>query len=176
MPVESPFQVAWNSEERTLLEELTRSRTAPLRRVQRARAALACADDHTNAAVAHALGVHLDTVRRWRKRFATEGLAALEDRPRPGRSRRYGPDVHLAIVATVTSGRPATDSQWTHRAIAHHLASTGISASQVGRILADLDLKPHLVRGWLTRPEDPDFYAKAAEVCALYLRCPPHSV
>ncbi|WP_218107891.1 IS630 family transposase [Streptomyces sp. MnatMP-M27] len=176
MPVESPFQVAWNSEERALLEELTRSRTAPLRRVQRARAALACADDHTNAAVARALGVHLDTVRRWRKRFAAEGLAALEDRPRPGRSRRYGPDVHLAIVATVTSGRPATDSQWTHRAIAHHLASTGISASQVGRILADLDLKPHLVRGWLTRPEDPDFYAKAAEVCALYLRCPPHSV
>ncbi len=174
--MESPFQVAWNSEERPLLEELTRSRTAPLRRVQRARAALACADDHTNAAVARALGVHLDTVRRWRKRFAAEGLAALEDRPRPGRSRRYGPDVHLAIVATVTSGRPATDSQWTHRAIAHHLASTGISASQVGRILADLDLKPHLVRGWLTRPEDPDFYAKAAEVCALYLRCPPHSV
>ncbi|MGW5373789.1 helix-turn-helix domain-containing protein, partial [Streptomyces sp. NPDC004009] len=96
MPVESPFQVAWDSEERTLLEELTRSRTAPLRRVQRARAALACADGGRNAAVARALGVHLDTVRRWRKRLAAEGLAALEDRPRPGRSRRYGPDVHLA--------------------------------------------------------------------------------
>jgi transposase len=176
VPVESPFQLAWDSEQRTSLEELTRSRSAPLRRVQRARAALACADGDTNAAVARALGVHLDTVRRWRKRFATEGLAALEDRPRPGRSRRYGPDVHLAIVATVTSDRPATDSQWTHRAIAHHLASTGISASQVGRILADLDLKPHLVRGWLTRPEDPDFYTKAAEVCALYLHRPPHSV
>ncbi|PNG89675.1 IS630 family transposase [Streptomyces malaysiensis] len=96
----------------------------------------------------------------------------------PGRAARAvtDPTCTWAIVATVTSGRPATDSQWTHRAIAHHLASTGISASQVGRILADLDLKPHLVRGWLTRPEDPDFYAKAAEVCALYLRCPPHSV
>ncbi|MFC9635793.1 HAD-IC family P-type ATPase [Streptomyces mirabilis] len=94
----------------------------------------------------------------------------------PGRSRRYGPDVHLAVIATVTSDRPATDSQGTHRAIDHHLASTGISASQVGPILADLDLKPHLVRGWLTRPEDPDFYAKAAEVCALYLHGPPHSV
>ncbi|MGP4092632.1 IS630 family transposase [Streptomyces sp. KR55] len=176
MPVASPFQVAWDGEQRTLLEELTRSRTAPLRRVQRARAALACAEGHANAAIARALGVHLDTVRRWRKRFATEGLAALEDRPRPGRSRRYGPDVRLAIVATVTSARPATDSHWTHRAIAHQLASTGISASQVGRILADLDLKPHLVRGWLTRPEDPDFYARAAEVCALYLRRPPHSV
>ncbi|MGY5129087.1 helix-turn-helix domain-containing protein [Streptomyces nigrescens] len=71
--------------------------------MQRARAALACAADDTNAAIARALGVHLDTVRRWRKRFAAEGLAALEDQPRPGRFRRYGPDVHLAIVATITS-------------------------------------------------------------------------
>lgn len=114
-------------------------------------------------------------MRRWRKRFAAKGLAALEDRLRPSRSRRYGPDVHLAIVATVTSDRPTTDSQWTHWAIAHHLASTGISASQVGRIPAALDLKPH-VRGWLTRPEDPDFSAKAAEVCTLYLHRPPSSM
>ncbi|UUU36733.1 IS630 family transposase [Streptomyces sp. CA-210063] len=176
MPVASPFQVAWDGEQRKVLEELTRSRTAPLRRVQRARAALACAEGDTNAAIARALGVHLDTVRRWRKRFGTEGLSGLEDRPRAGRSRRYGPEVHLAIVATVTSAQPATDSHWTHRAIAHRLASTGISASQVGRILADLDLKPHLVRGWLTRPDDPDFHARAAEVCSLYLLCPPHSV
>ncbi|WP_199923263.1 IS630 family transposase [Streptomyces sp. NRRL S-813] len=49
-------------------------------------------------------------------------------------------------------------------------------SSQVGRILAGLDLKPHLVRGWLTCPDDPNFYTKAAEVCALYPHCPPHSV
>ncbi|MEU6370943.1 helix-turn-helix domain-containing protein [Streptomyces sp. NPDC046931] len=116
MPAASPFQVAWDGEQRKVLEELARSRTAPLRRVQRARAALACADGGANAAIANALGVHVDTVRRWRKRFAADGLAALEDRP--GRSRRYGPDVHLAIVATVTSARPGTNSHWTRRAIA----------------------------------------------------------
>jgi transposase len=176
MASSSPFTVVWDSGQLTLLRELARSRTAPLRRVQRAHVALSCSQGTTNAVIARTLHLHVDTVRRWRKRFATEGLAALEDRPRPGRPRRYGPGVHLAIVATVTSARPAVDSQWTHRAIADHLAATGISASQVGRILAGLDLKPHLVRGWLTRPEDPDFYAKAAEVCALYLHRPPGSV
>jgi transposase len=176
MPVASPFHVVWDTGQRTLLQELTRSRTAPLRRVQRAQVALAAADGTANAVIARTLQLHPATVRRWRKRFAAEGLAALEDRPRPGRPRRYGPEVHLAIVATVTSARPEAESHWTHRAIARYLASTGISASQVGRILADLDLKPHLVRGWLTRPDDPDFYAKATEVCALYLRCPPGSV
>jgi hypothetical protein len=46
-----------------------------------------------------------------------------------------------------------------------HHQGLGISASQVGRILADLDLKPHLVRGWLNRPDDPDFFA-APRTCA----------
>ena len=65
---------------------------------------------------------------------------------------------------------------WSHRLLAEHLADDGISASQIGRILADLDLKPHRVRGWLTRRADPNFFAKAAEVCDLYLHPPAGSV
>ncbi|MCW2642055.1 MAG: family transposase [Dactylosporangium sp.] len=52
----------------------------------------------------------------------------------------------------------------------------GISAAQVGRILAGLDLKPHRVRGWLTRPKDPQFFVKATEVCDLHLNRPAGSV
>jgi hypothetical protein len=56
-------------------------------------------------------------------------------------------------VATVTETPPEEDSQFTHRRLAEHLREPlGISASQVGRILAALDVKPHLVRGWLNRP------------------------
>ncbi|WP_274918823.1 IS630 family transposase [Streptomyces sp. WZ-12] len=62
------------------------------------------------------------------------------------------------------------------RLIAAHLADTGNSASQAGRILAALQVKPHRVRGWLTRPADPQFFSKAAEVCDLYRTCPPRSV
>ncbi|MFJ3218200.1 IS630 family transposase [Kitasatospora sp. NPDC086801] len=176
MSAHSPFTVVWDKNQRAALEQLVHSRTAPLRRIQRAAVALAAGDGVSNAAIARSHRLHIATVRRWRKRFHHEGMAALEDRSRPGRPRRYGPEVHLAIVATVTSVKPAPDSQWTHRSIAKSLAAHGISASQVGRILADLDLKPHLVRGWLTRPDDPDFHAKAAEVCALYLHRPPGSV
>lgn len=38
------------------------------------------------------------------------------------------------------------------------------------------DLKPHLVRGWLTRPADPQFFDKAADVCAVYRTRPPNAV
>ncbi|MDX3533596.1 IS630 family transposase [Streptomyces sp. MB09-01] len=51
-----------------------------------------------------------------------------------------------------------------------------VSASQVGRILADSDLKPHKVRGWLTRRDTPDFWERAADVCALYLNPPEGAV
>lgn len=118
----------------------------------------------------------VSTVVRWRDRYAREGLAGLEDRPRSGRPPVYGPEVRLRIVATVTSTPPHPYDGWSHRLIADHLADTGISASQTGRILAALQVKPHRVRGWLTRPADPQFFTKAAEVCSLYRRCPPDSV
>jgi hypothetical protein len=84
--------------------------------------------------------------------------------------------VHLRVVATVTGQRPEADSAWTHQLIAQQLTDDGISASQIGRILADLDLKPHRVRGWLTRPADPDFVTKATDVCDLYLHRHANSI
>ena len=112
----------------------------------------------------------------WRRRFVVERLAGLEDRPRSGRPRVYGHDDRLRIVATVTGQRPEVDAQWSHSSLAATLSDMGISASQIGRILADLDLKPHLVRSWLTRPDDPDFAERAIDVCGLYLHAPEHAL
>ena len=74
-------------------------------------------------------------------RFADHATPGLGDLPRPGRPAVYGPDVHLRIVSAVTSERPEVDSQWSHRLLAEHLGDDGISPFQIGRILADLDLK-----------------------------------
>jgi transposase len=63
-----------------------------------------------------------------------------------------------------------------HALIAGQLAGTGISVSQAGRILADLELAPHRVRGWLNRRDDDQFWARAAAVCDIYLRPPPDTV
>jgi len=168
--------VCIDDEHRNRLTALARSRTAPVREVQRARIVLAAADGTGNAAIARQLSISQNTVRTWRGRYAEHGIAGLTDRPRPGRPAVYGPDVRLRIVATVTSRPPDVDSVWTHRLLAEHLTTDAISASQIGRILADLDLKPHRVRGWLTRRPDPDFFTKAARVCDLYLHPPAGSV
>ena len=44
-------------------------------------------------------------------------------------------------------------------------AAIPISASQIGRILAADDVKPHRVQGWLTRRDTPEFWERAADVC-----------
>ena len=162
---------------RRRLEAIVAKQTAPQRMVLRARIVLAAWRGRPNAQIARDLGVSINTVRTWRRRFCAEGMPGLADRPRPGRPPVYDLDVHLAIVATITR-EPDVDSQWSHRLIAQNLAAAGIpiSASQIGRILTDLDLKPHRVRGWLNRPEDPDFDVKAQQICGLYLNPVPGTV
>jgi len=56
------------------------------RQEERARIVLACADsDAGNSGVAADLGLSVETVRKWRSRFAESGLEGLADSARPGR-------------------------------------------------------------------------------------------
>ena len=168
--------VILGSRRKAKLEAITRRPSSPQAMARRARIVLLAHRRWPNAQIAATLGCSVTTVRTWRRRFARGGILALYDRPRSGRPEVYGPDVRLAIVATATSTPPEGASAWTHGMIAAHLAGTGISISQVGRILADLDLAPHRVRGWLNRRDDSQFWAQAAAVCEMYLRPPPGTV
>ena len=158
------------------LEAIVRAPSSPQALVRRARIALLAHQRWPNARIAAELGCALTTVRTWRHRFARRGMPALSDRPRSGRPEVYGPDVRLAIAATATSAPPPDCPAWTHGMITAQLAGTGISISQVGRILAGLELAPHKVRGWLNRRDDERFWAQAAAVCEVYLRPPPGTV
>jgi transposase len=161
------------------LEAIVRRSTAPVRTVARARILLLAAGRASNARIAELIGVDVGTVRRVRHRYVIEGIAALRDRPRSGRPLVYDLDARLMVVATATSLPPGAAAVWSHAGIAAHLNThhrIPISPSQVGRILAGLDVKPHLVRGWLNRPDDPQFFAKARAICDLYRNPPANAV
>ncbi|MEU8927106.1 IS630 family transposase [Kitasatospora sp. NPDC048545] len=171
--------VVLEAEVRERLVRTVASAKSEVRAVLRAKIVLAAADGLANGAITRELEVSVNTVRTWRGRFAAHGMDGLRDAERSGRPRSYGPEVRVAIVATATSAPPYPEAIWSHRAIAPRVAGTcfaPVSASQVGRILADLDLKPHKVRGWLTRRDTPDFWQRAADVCALYLNPPEGAV
>ena len=158
------------------LEAIVRRASAPQGLVRRARIVLLAHAGVSNAEIARRVGCALNTVRTWRRRFVRGGMPALLDRVRSGRPPVYGSQVRLQVVAAATSVPPPEASVWTHALLAAQLADTGISASQVGRVLAELELRPHRVRGWLNRADDEQFWAQAATVCDLYLRPPPDTV
>jgi transposase len=144
--------------------------------VLRARIVLLIAEGWALARVAAHLATTETTVRKWRDRFAADGIKGLMDLPRPGRPETYGPQVRLRVVACATSAPPAGEATWTHTSIAREMADVGISTSHVGRILAEADLRPHRIRGWLNRLDDEQFWALAAQICDLYLQPPADGV
>ena len=163
---------------RRKLEQIVRAGTSPQRLVLRARIVLAAAAGNANAQIARELGCSANVVRTWRRRFAVRGIPGLFDRPRPGRPETHGPSARLAVIATATSVPPDGESQWSQAMIAAHLGERGlaISPATVGRALAEARVRPHKVRGWLNRADDPSFWIRAGQVCRLYRNPPPGTV
>jgi hypothetical protein len=52
-------------------------------------ALLLAAEGLSNAVIAERLGASRQSVSEWRKRFFEQGVAGLEERPRPGRPRSF---------------------------------------------------------------------------------------
>jgi transposase len=157
------------------LEARVRSNTIEARAAKRARMILLMADGESNRTIGGLVDLHYNQVGMWRKRYEEFGLAGLEDEERPGRPVIYDHDDVLLLVKLVTEDPPAGATRWTMEALAEAMASHGvpISASQAWRICKALDLKPWQVESWMTS-HDPDFWAKASDVCGLYLN-PPHN-
>lgn len=155
-----------------VLKAMAVSRTAPYRQVQRARLILAAADGKTNQAISEEIGLDRRSVGMWRQRFARERLAALEDRPRPGKPRQYSDADRLRVVEIACTQKPQSESHWSVRTLAQ---ATGVGRDTVHRILRQANLKPHRV-GTFSRSPDPNFVAKVVDVVGLYLHPPEHAM
>jgi transposase len=162
-------------DERTALLALIRP-TGQARMLLRAQIVLACAGGASNAGVARDLRVCVDTVRKWRRRYARQRLAGLVDVRRPGRPRRFTA-VQRAQVTAIACEMPATRdmplSRWSSLELACEAIAAGIvvdiSASTVARWLAADAIKPWQYRSWVA-PRASDFATKAAVVLDLYAR------
>ena len=163
---------------RRKLQQILAAATSPQRLVLRARIVLAAASGKANARIARELGCGVAVVRTWRGRFAVRGIPGLSGKPRSGRPEVHGPSARLAVVAVATSVPPDGESQWSQALIAGHLHERGlaISPATVGRVLGEARVRPHKVRGWLNRADDPSFWLRAGQVCRLYLNPPPGTV
>jgi transposase len=168
-------------DQRRALVEISRSRTEPANRVERARIILAYLEEPSAYAVARVMGVSQQTVTRCLGRAAELGvLAALDDRARSGRDARITAEARTWLVGLACSkptelGYP--HELWTTRLLAAHARNYGpraghcslanLAQGTVCKILAAHEVKPHKVRYYLER-RDPEFEPKMAEVLCVY--------
>ena len=148
----------------------------PYQARMRAQIVLHAARGRSNASIARQTGLHLDTVRKWRGRFAEDGMHGLADRSRPGRPPSFTA-LQAAQVKALACQLPAETgaplSHWSCPELAHEAMARGIassvSASTVRRWLGQDALKPWQHRSWIF-PSYPGFRIKAAHVLDLYAR------
>src|SRR5262245_33955817 len=192
-------ELAMTDEDIAKLTTVSRSRTEAASRVERAQMLLAyryrCPPsigtpvrNHRNPhretpsffAVARRLGAHHQTVQRCVERaLAYTPLAALDDRPRPGKEPTITPEakawlVSLACDKAKDHGYP--HELWTTRLLARHAREHGPAAGHdclahlvqgtVCKILGQEKIKPHKVRYLENR--DAAFEQKMAEVLCVY--------
>ena len=101
--------LAMTGEEIEALTALSRSRTEPAGRVSRAAMLLGYREKPLFFAVGRRLGVHHQTVQRCVERAMAYGaLAALDDRPRPGKEPTITPEACMCLVSTQTTGNSAS--------------------------------------------------------------------
>jgi len=176
VPVTSPLIVNLTDPDREALKARVRAATTPQRNVLRARIVLAADGGDTNAQIARDLDIHVDTVRKWRRRYCAEGLDGLRDRPRPGRKPVFTP-IEVAGLKALACSEPSDHglplARWSATELAAQATAQGlvrpVSASTVARWLAADAIKPWQHRSWIF-PRDPDFAAKATRVLDLYAR------
>ena len=175
------LELALGDEDMARLRSIAQSRTEPASRVERARILLAYREDASFFAVSRALGLHHQTVQRCVERAVAEGpMAALDDRPRPGRERSITLEARAWLISLAC--RKAKDlgyphELWTTRLLASHAREHGpaqghaclahLAQGTVCKILDQEEVKPHKVRYYLEQ-RDPDFKAKMAEVLCVY--------
>ncbi len=141
---------------------------------------LAYREDFSFFAVGRALRVHHQTVQRCVERALAYGpMAALDDRPRPGKEptitaeakawlvsglpQGEGPGLSARIVDDAASGSPRARA-WTAEG---HACLGKLVQGTVCKILNEQEVKPHKVRYYLER-RDPEFKQKMAEVLCVY--------
>jgi transposase len=170
-PATAPLPVT--DGQRGILEELSRSRVAAFRDVQRARVLLLAADGVANTQIAVTLGVSPTTVKAWRERFAQDGLTAFGV-IRPGRGRKPSIPAEKveAIVHATLHEKPVGETHWSCRSMGK---AQGVSPATVQRIWAARNIKPHQVKTFKLS-NDKRFEEKLVDVVGLYLNPPEKAI
>jgi len=167
-----PAVVELTEAERTDLQRLVRRRKTSQALALRARIVLAAASGSATEDIAEKLGVHPDTVSKWRCRFVRERLEGICDAPRSGAPRRVSDETIAEIIHRTVNTKPKGATHWSSRLLA---AEIGVSHSTISKVWRSFGLQPHRSETF-TLSTDPLFVEKVVDIVGLYLDPPQNAV
>lgn len=168
--------VSLTKKEKQILERYVRSRSTPVRLVERSRIVLLASQGLTNKEIAAELDTDQNKVGRWRNRYIESGIDALiTERPRGanhgGKNTAVQAELHQKIIETTTQCLPVNATHWSTRSLAEALRTTH---TLVHRVWKANGLKPHLIKTFKVS-NDPHFTEKLQDVVGLYLSPPENA-
>jgi transposase len=161
-------QIELTVQENNQLVEWTRRHKTSQALAARSRIILACAQGASNTEVANRLRMTVQTVGKWRGRFAERRLDGLLDEPRPGTPRKLDDARVERLIATTLNERPAEATHWSTRLLARRLK---LSQSTVSRVWRAFGLQPHRSETFKLST-DALFIDKVRDIVGLYLNPP----
>jgi transposase len=168
-------------DQKTMLEELSRSRTAPAREIERAKVLIGYAEGISISGIQRQLGVGRPMIYKCIDKALAAGVQmGLKDTYH----RPHEPEISdeaRAWVANIACTKPKdhglASELWTISGLANFISGRAESAgfprlsragkSTVWRILDENEIKPHKIRYYLEK-RDPDFDRKMQEVLLVY--------
>ena len=162
-----------SDEERERLERLVGANTSEHRAVVRAEVVLLAAKGWTNQRIAKKTRLDVNSVGKWRQRYASGGLENIV-RDRAGRGRK-ATIMAETIADVVRRTRAETPLAMTHWSRATMAKASGLSESTIGRIWRAHGLKPHRSETFKLS-NDRLFEEKLTDVVGLYLSPPENAV
>src|SRR5262249_22476816 len=127
------------------LERLHRASSTPAGLSRRVRAVLLMTQGMAGVDIAERVGYTVVQVSRLRRRFAEDGVAGLQDRPRSGRPPTITARKRAHIVALTLKPPPPGVTHWTTRDLAR---TAGVSHSTVHRLWQARALQPQQVEAF----------------------------
>ncbi len=173
-PVMTAPALSLTAMQRAELAPMAASSSLPHRQVVQAKALLLATDGAANQEIARRCQVEPDTVRRWRSRFAEQGVDGV-GKIAKGRGRKSPlTEGTVAEIVRVTCQDRPDDSgtHWTTRSLAKRF---GLGKDTIAKVWANHNLKPWRVSTFKIS-NDPNFEDKLVDVVGLYMNPPKRAM
>jgi transposase len=176
-------KIKLSDEEIEDLTSLSHSRTAPARKVERAKIILLSYSGKNDSQIAKELSINRQNVILCMKKALNFGVnQALDDLPRSGKPPSITPEarawiISLACMKPKDFGYP--HELWTHKLLAEYIRENckkqgypeliKFSSGTLSKILSASNIKPHKISSYIHQ-HDPDFDTKSVAVLHTYKR------